>query len=143
MGRSGGLVQSPMVVLFLITKFPILPIFVENLRKKDSNKFSSQTGLTPSLLKEARKKNLHSQRIFPLRPLHPPTNCQRNQRLYAFFFFFFFFFFIIDIYMFLKPANSDAGTHIEKITYNGNWTLEKTIFERYQNHTSIGVNYLT
>ena len=52
----------------------------------------------------------------------------------------------MDIYMFLKPANSDTEHGIKKIQkcplkkimYSGNWKTGKDTFEIYQNNTVIG-----
>ena len=52
--------------------------------------------------------------------------------------------------MFLKSANSDMENSFKKIQecplkkfiYSGNWKREKTSFERYQNNTAIGSDYL-
>ena len=58
------------------------------------------------------------------------------------------FFLYIDIYMFLKPKKSDMenGIIIKNVPSKNSYTAEtgtkKTLFERYQNNTAIGVNYL-
>ena len=49
---------------------------------------------------------------------------------------------------FLKPANSELENGIQKnskcplkkFIYSGNWKLEKTLSERHQNNTAIGVD---
>ena len=52
--------------------------------------------------------------------------------------------------MFLKQDNSNMENGFkkfkmspEKIIYIGNWKLEKTLSERHQNNTVMGVDYLT
>ena len=63
-----------------------------------------------------------------------------------------FYFLHMDIYTFLKPANSDMENSflkkfknvlLKKFIYSGNWKLEKTLFDGHKNNTAIGVDYLT